>query len=122
VGAISAAAGTFGLILGGLLASAVGWRWIFSINVPAGALVIAFTLRGGALGFAVISAIVASRTGALLARGVTGPAAMTSGFHTGLVVSAGLVAASALAALVLLREDGRGQHVNLIELQTAGVG
>ncbi len=69
-----------------------------------------------------ISAIVASSTGALLARGVTGSAAMTGGFHAGFVVSAGLVAASAIAALVLLREDGRGQHVNLIELQTAGVG
>ena len=77
---------------------------------------------GGALGFAVISANVANRTGALLARGVTVPAAMTSGFHTGFVVSAGLVAASAIAALVLLREDGRGQQVNLIELQTAGAG
>jgi hypothetical protein len=45
----------------------------------------------------VVFAIVANRTGALLARGVAVPAAMTSGFHAGFVVSAGLVAAPAIA-------------------------
>ena len=43
-GGVSAAAGTLGLVLGGVLVSAVGWRWIFLVNVPVGALVV----RGGA--------------------------------------------------------------------------
>ena len=42
--------------------------------------------------------------------------AMTVGFHAGFTVSAALLAA---AALLLLREDGRGQRVSLVELQTA---
>jgi len=45
---------------------------------------------------------------------------MTAGFRSGFIVSAILLAAATVAALVLLREDGRGQSVNLIELQTAG--
>jgi hypothetical protein len=45
---------------------------------------------------------------------------MTTGFRAGFAVGAGLLIASVAAALTLLREDGRGQAVNLIELQTAG--
>src|SRR5580658_7647495 len=33
---VSAAGGTLGLIAGGLLVSAAGWRWIFLINIPLG--------------------------------------------------------------------------------------
>jgi hypothetical protein len=44
---------------------------------------------------------------------------MTTGFHAGFAVSAGLLAGAMVAALTLLREDGRGQAVNLVELQTA---
>src|SRR5580693_8625957 len=44
-GGMSAAAGTLGLIAGGLLVSAAGWRWIFFINIPVGALVIAGAFR-----------------------------------------------------------------------------
>ena len=44
-GGVSAAAGTLGLILGGLLVSAVGWRWIFFINLPVGALVMIAAAR-----------------------------------------------------------------------------
>jgi hypothetical protein len=36
---------------------------------------------------------------------------MTAGFHAGFAISAALLSA---AALVLLREDGRGQSVNLV--------
>jgi MFS family permease len=35
-GGVSAAGGALGLIAGGLLVSAAGWRWIFFINVPVG--------------------------------------------------------------------------------------
>jgi len=76
---------------------------------------------GGALGLAVIATVAASRTSALRLHGATTATAMTSGFHTGFTVSAALVAASALAAVLLLRETGRGERVNLIDLQTASV-
>jgi len=45
---------------------------------------------------------------------------MTTGFHGGFMVSTGLMIASVVAALTLLREDGLGQSVNLIDLQAAG--
>ncbi|MGH3399491.1 MAG: MFS transporter, partial [Streptosporangiaceae bacterium] len=44
-GGVSAVAGTLGLIAGGLLVSAAGWRWIFFINIPVGAVVVAAALR-----------------------------------------------------------------------------
>jgi len=75
---------------------------------------------GGALGLAVISTLVAATTTNALSAGHAAGAAMTAGFRSGFIVSAILLAAATVAALVLLREDGRGQSVNLIELQTAG--
>jgi EmrB/QacA subfamily drug resistance transporter len=75
---------------------------------------------GGALGLAVISTLVSATTTHGLAAGHATGAAMTAGFRAGFTVSAVLLAAATAAALVLLREDGRGQNVNLIELQTAG--
>jgi EmrB/QacA subfamily drug resistance transporter len=79
----------------------------------ASALLNASRQLGGALGLAVIAAVAASGT-------VHSPAAMTSGFRSGFEVSTGLLAACVVAALGLLREDGRGETVNVIELQTAG--
>jgi MFS family permease len=73
---------------------------------------------GGALGLAVIAAVAAAAT----ARSAAGPVsagALTAGFHAGFAVSACLVAAGLVAAVALLREDGRGERVNMIEL-TAG--
>lgn len=75
---------------------------------------------GGALGLAVISTIITSRATGLVSSGQAVPAALTAGFRSGFAVSAGLMAATVLAAVVLLRDDGRGQSVNLVELQTAG--
>ena len=77
---------------------------------------------GGALGLAVISTVVATRTSHALtaSAGRAVASAMTTGFHAGFAVSAGLLAASVVAALALLGEDGRGQAVNLVELQAAG--
>ncbi|HEX6518524.1 MAG TPA: MFS transporter [Streptosporangiaceae bacterium] len=75
---------------------------------------------GGGLGLAVISTIVASGTTHALAAGNSSATAMTTGFHGGFMVSTGLMIASVVAALILLREDGLGQTVNLVELQAAG--
>ena len=72
---------------------------------------------GGALGLAVISTVVASSTVRSAAAGHSMAVALTAGFHTGFLVSAVLVAVSVVTAAGLLPDEGRGQRVNLIELQ-----
>ena len=72
---------------------------------------------GGALGLAVISAVVASAAAASAAAGHDAAVALTAGFRAGFVISAALAGVSVLTAAALLREDGRGQRVNLVELQ-----
>src|SRR4029077_16772545 len=42
---ISATGGALGLLLGGVLTSALSWRWIFLVNVPVGVLVMLATIR-----------------------------------------------------------------------------
>jgi hypothetical protein len=75
---------------------------------------------GGALGLAVISTLVSASTAhAMTAAHTTAAAAMTTGFRAGFTVSAGLLATAVIAALGLLREDGRGQNLNLVELAAA---
>ncbi len=76
---------------------------------------------GGALGLAAIATVVTSRTTDALAAGQSQAAALTSGFQRGFAVSAALLVATAIVAAVLFRDDGRGQAVNLAELQQAGV-
>lgn len=44
LGAINGAGFALGLILGGLLTSMVGWRWIFFINLPIGAVALVLSL------------------------------------------------------------------------------
>ena len=44
-GAIAGAGGAFGLLLGGLLVQALSWRWVFFVNVPIGAAVLALAPR-----------------------------------------------------------------------------
>jgi EmrB/QacA subfamily drug resistance transporter len=72
---------------------------------------------GGALGLAVISTVVASSTARSAAAGNAAAAALTAGFHAGFAVSAALAAVTVVVAAGLLREEGRGERVNLIELQ-----
>ena len=72
---------------------------------------------GGALGLAAIATVAAGVT----ARSAGSlPVALTAGFRAGFSVSAALVGLAAVMALVLLRDDGRGQRVNLVELQAHG--
>jgi MFS family permease len=75
---------------------------------------------GGAIGLAVIATVVTSRTTGALATGRPAAVALTDGFHQGFAVSAILMAGAAVAAVLLLRDEGRGQTVNLAELQQAG--
>jgi EmrB/QacA subfamily drug resistance transporter len=42
-GAIAGIGGAAGVLLGGILTDSLGWEWIFFINVPVGALVLALT-------------------------------------------------------------------------------
>jgi EmrB/QacA subfamily drug resistance transporter len=42
-GAVGASGGTIGLLIGGALTQTVGWTWIFLLNVPIGATVVALT-------------------------------------------------------------------------------
>jgi EmrB/QacA subfamily drug resistance transporter len=72
---------------------------------------------GGALGLAAISTVVAG-----VAAHTAGslPVALTDGFRAGFLVSAALVGLAAVTALALLRDDGRGRRVNLVELQAHG--
>src|SRR5580765_9026398 len=44
-GAIAGAGGAIGLLLGGLIVEALSWRWVFFVNVPIGAVVLALAPR-----------------------------------------------------------------------------
>jgi EmrB/QacA subfamily drug resistance transporter len=44
-GAIGSAGAAVGVLLGGVLTSALSWEWVFLVNVPVGAAAIALTLR-----------------------------------------------------------------------------
>ncbi|MCC8361860.1 DHA2 family efflux MFS transporter permease subunit [Lysobacter sp. A6] len=44
-GFVCAGGGSVGVLLGGLLTSALNWHWIFLVNIPIGALVFALCLR-----------------------------------------------------------------------------
>jgi EmrB/QacA subfamily drug resistance transporter len=44
-GAVTAMSTALGPLLGGLLTTAIGWRWIFFVNIPLGIAAVAITLR-----------------------------------------------------------------------------
>lgn len=72
---------------------------------------------GGAIGLAVIATVAASSTARSVAAGHAPAVALTHGFHSGFIVSGVLVVVSVIVSATLLREDGRGERINLIELQ-----
>src|SRR5204863_9743434 len=44
-GAIAGAGGAIGLLLGGVIVDLLSWRWVFFVNVPIGAVVLALAPR-----------------------------------------------------------------------------
>jgi predicted MFS family arabinose efflux permease len=76
---------------------------------------------GGALGLAVIGSITTTRTEGRLHAGQAVESALSDGFRLGFAISAGLMAITVVAALLLLSDQGRGERVNLAELAAAGV-
>ena len=44
-GAIAGSGGAIGLLLGGVIVQTISWRWVFFLNVPVGAVVLALTPR-----------------------------------------------------------------------------
>jgi EmrB/QacA subfamily drug resistance transporter len=65
---------------------------------------------GGALGLAVLATLSASRTETLLAGGDSHAVALTGGYHLAFWIAAGVVAASIVAALVLLEQPQRAKN------------
>ncbi|MEV6202419.1 MFS transporter [Streptomyces sp. NPDC051771] len=101
---------TLGVVLGGLIVTAVDWRWAFLVNLPVSVAAFAAALRG------VPSLRSASGRGLRLPSAVVstaGLAALSFGlirFHEGFgdrAAWAGLAAAAALLALVTFMELGR---------------
>jgi len=119
-----------GDILPGLLVMSFGLGFVFvgvntaaNAGVPAdkaglaAALINTSTWVGGALGLAIFSVIATTRTTHLLAHGATAPAALTGGFHRGLIAC---VAYIAVAALIALRATNtRGEEQPAIEAEPA---
>jgi EmrB/QacA subfamily drug resistance transporter len=65
---------------------------------------------GGALGLAVLATLSASRTDTLLSGGDSHAVALTGGYHLAFWIAAGVVAASIVAALVLLEQPKRAEN------------
>lgn len=75
--AVAAGGGAAGLILGGLLTDLAGWRWVFLVNAPVGAAVIAASLRMLPAGRSTTSAEDAD-TGGTLRQRLDAPGAATA--------------------------------------------
>jgi MFS family permease len=71
---------------------------------------------GGALGLAVLSTLAASRTSSLAKTGVSGPEALTRGFHVAFAVGAAFLAAGLVVLLVGIRK----RHVEAIDANAEG--
>jgi MFS transporter, DHA2 family, methylenomycin A resistance protein len=107
-GAIAGVAATAGPLVGGVLTTTVGWRWVFAINLPVGLLCLAWTRRtigpsatdrGRAIDWLGQAAVVVTVAAVITAlnevgrQGVGGPA-----------VVGGIVVAVVAGAVLVLRE------------------
>jgi EmrB/QacA subfamily drug resistance transporter len=75
---------------------------------------------GGALGLAIIATLATEHTSSQVRAGEAVNVALSNGYRLGFAVSACLLTASAVAAVVLFRDEGRGTKVDFAELATVG--
>jgi len=108
-GALGGSGAAVGVLLGGILTSYLSWRWIFFVNVPVGALVLALTPRivpesrreGGARHYDALGAVLVSAGLALLVYSISeAPRAGWGSARTILL----LIAAAALLIGFLVNE------------------
>jgi EmrB/QacA subfamily drug resistance transporter len=76
---------------------------------------------GGALGVAVLSAVATVRTSDRLRGGHGAEAALIDGFVLAFVLASVLMVLTAVLTIILFREQGRGDRVDVMELQRAGL-
>jgi EmrB/QacA subfamily drug resistance transporter len=103
-GLIASAGAAVGLVAGGVITTAVSWHWIFFVNIPIGAVTLAFALRmlpsPSGLGL---------RAGADVVGAALGTSALVLGVYAIVVASAwaGMVAVVLLAAFIARQATAR---------------
>ncbi len=118
-GFVSAAGGSAGLLLGGILTSALSWPWVFFVNVPVGIAVVAGSLRWisphhgtGAHGdFDLGGAVTATAGLSLLIYGVVG--AESHGWGSAVTLGAVAGAALLLAMFLIIERRHRAPLLRL---------
>jgi EmrB/QacA subfamily drug resistance transporter len=75
---------------------------------------------GGALGLAMLATLSTSRSEELLARGESAGAALTGGYHVAFWIAAGLVAAAAVVALLVLQPEPKPARESHAERERSG--
>jgi EmrB/QacA subfamily drug resistance transporter len=76
---------------------------------------------GGAVGLAVISAVVTSRITDQASTGHPASDALISGFRLAFAITAALLAAAAVFAMIIFRGEGRGEKTDLAQVTRAGI-
>jgi EmrB/QacA subfamily drug resistance transporter len=107
-GAVGASGGTIGLLIGGILTQTVGWEWIFLLNVPVGAAVVALSPvlleetrdRGTVAGFDLAGAATVTAALSLLVYGIVDADQVGWGSPRSVAVAA--VSAVLLAAFAVI--------------------